>query len=174
MAEKMAAVRQFPPIQGSISTPPMDMKKCIILKINNTKNIQNYPVLETIDLTKGAEVASTSKKSAQNDAVINKVNTIIDENMACSICSELFVRAMTLNCTHTFCRHCIESWIKRRKECPVCRTIIVSMTRSLAIDSFIEQIIESLTPEQVQKRRQLIEERKRKELSNPNVTIVLE
>lgn len=155
-----------------VPRPPMDMKKCIIFKVGNNKNVKELPVLETIDLTGGADGSSASK--INGNSVIEKVNHAMDESLTCSICSELFVRAMTLNCTHTFCRYCIESWIKRRKDCPNCRTIIVSMTRSLAIDNFIDSIIVTLTPADAQKRKNLVEERKSKETSNANLCLVLE
>lgn len=147
----------------AIIAQPIDIQNCIIVEISDTNklNLNNQlPILETIDLTSDVESTSSSLKSCQDEAVIDKVNNIMDEQLTCSICSELFVRAMTLNCTHTFCRHCIDMWIKRRKECPNCRASIVSMTRSLVVDNFIEKMLESLTPEQMQKRKQLIEERK--------------
>jgi hypothetical protein len=121
-------------------------------------NIEKIPT-EIIDLTNGVDDTYLNLENCQNDAVLNKVNDIMDEQLTCSICSELFIRAMTLNCMHTFCRFCIDSWIKRRKECPNCRTSIVSMTRSLVLDNFIDKMLESLTPEQMQKRKQLIEDR---------------
>lgn len=86
----------------------------------------------------------------------------MDEQLTCSICSELFVRATTLNCTHTFCYHCIHMWNKKGRDCPVCRKSIISMNRSLVLDNFIESMIENLPTELKERRREIIEERKGK------------
>jgi len=51
----------------------------------------------------------------------------IEEEITCSICSELFTDPKTLPCLHTFCKQCIEQSIKSIKEiavvacCPLCR-----------------------------------------------------
>ncbi|OXU31651.1 hypothetical protein TSAR_014845 [Trichomalopsis sarcophagae] len=164
LAQQQEQIQQ----QQAMITQPIDIQHCIIVEIpsSNKFNLNNQlPIMETIDLTSDAESTSSSFKNCQDEAVIDKVNNIMDEQLTCSICSELFVRAMTLNCTHTFCRHCIDLWIERkppneRQNCPTCRTKIVSMTRSLVVDNFIEKMLESLTPEEMQKRKNLIQERR--------------
>lgn len=131
---------------------------CILVKVTNPKNVRSPPILETIDLT-GGEGSSSTPPTPQDNVIINQVNHIMDENLTCSICSELFYRAITLNCTHTFCRHCIETWMVKRKDCPNCRATITSKTQSLAIDNFIENMVK-LTPEQKKLREELEKERK--------------
>ncbi|XP_011495454.1 PREDICTED: E3 ubiquitin-protein ligase RNF8-B-like [Ceratosolen solmsi marchali] len=143
-----------------------DIKDCVAEDVKNINTVQKIAI-EVIDLTAGVDDTQLNLDNCKNDVVLNKVNDIMDEQLTCSICSELFITATTLNCTHTFCRYCIDSWIKRRKECPNCRTMIISMTRSLVVDNFIDKMLETLTPEQMQKRNQLIEQRTK--LSRVNV-----
>lgn len=133
-----------------------------VVEVDTARDVNELPILETIDLTDTVDMPSTSYKinKKKEEGVIDKVNHIMDENLTCSICSELFVKAMTLNCSHTFCWVCIDSWIKRQRICPNCRSPVISLTRSLVVDNFIEKMVESLTPEQIEKRRQLIEERR--------------
>ena len=83
----------------------------------------------------------------------------MDEQLTCSICSELFVKATTLNCMHTFCNYCIHLWNKKKKLCPICRTPISTMNRPLALDNFIESMIENLSIEFKGKRKEIIKER---------------
>ena len=143
------------------------MQNCIVVEIGDPKNLQAFPILETIDLTvePGPSTSSNNTYNVQaamyNSASIskNEVSHIMDENLTCSICSELFVQAMTTNCMHTYCKYSIESRIKRRRDCPNCRAAIVNMTRSIVVDNFIEKMVESLTPEQNEKRKQLVAER---------------
>lgn len=128
---------------------------CIFLEIVDTSS--KYHVLDTIDLTAATQV---SVDPSQSDSVLHKVDDIMDEQLTCSICSELFVQATTLSCMHTFCHHCINSWIKKRNECPVCRTPVSSMNRSLVLDNFIDSIIENLPTRFKERRKQTINERR--------------
>ncbi|XP_046739602.1 E3 ubiquitin-protein ligase RNF8-like isoform X2 [Diprion similis] len=123
-------------------------------------------ILDTIDLTNETPtkkaVAPSSTVSANED-VFNKVGDIMDEQLTCSICSELFVTAMTLNCTHTFCQYCINTWMKKKKECPVCRTAITAMNRSLVVDNFIDKMVENLSVDYKKRRTEIVEERREHE-----------
>lgn len=130
---------------------------CIFLEIVNDPSA--FPILDTIDLTVDSQLNIGNQ---QKESVLSKVNDIMDEQLTCSICSELFVKATTLNCMHTFCQHCIISWHKKKKECPVCRAKVASMNRSIVLDNFIESMLENLPTQSKDKRKELIEERRRK------------
>jgi E3 ubiquitin-protein ligase RNF8 len=49
---------------------------------------------------------------------------LAETQLQCAVCSELFVEAVSVNCGHTFCTHCIAEWRKKKNNCPVCRTDI--------------------------------------------------
>ncbi|CAG2100515.1 unnamed protein product [Medioppia subpectinata] len=40
----------------------------------------------------------------------NEWQQLFDSELSCSICQELFVSPVSLNCSHTFCHSCIEQW----------------------------------------------------------------
>ncbi|KAL7305942.1 hypothetical protein TKK_0001416 [Trichogramma kaykai] len=149
------------------------LQNCIVVETGDPKNIQALPVLETIDLTGDENPTKNLRNLTQETVLINTVSSIMDENLTCCICSELFVSAMTTNCMHTFCKYCIESWVRRRRDCPNCRAAIVTMTRSIFVDDFIEKMLDSLTPEQSQKRKELVEERRRLTVPVKNVKRVI-
>lgn len=69
-------------------------------------------------------------------------------------------QAVTLNCAHSFCSYCINEWMKRKVECPICRQEIKSKTRSLVLDNCINRMVEKLDVEMKQHRLNLIRERK--------------
>jgi len=134
---------------------------CIFFNLNDQYEVPEYEIIDTIDLTALSQnILETNIK----ENVLGKVSDIMDEQLTCSICSELFVKATTLNCTHTFCHHCITSWNKRRKDCPVCRKPVISMIRSLVLDNFIESMIDNLPTELKNKRKEIIQEREGKVL----------
>jgi E3 ubiquitin-protein ligase RNF8 len=72
-------------------------------------------------------------------------------------------QAMTLNCTHTFCKLCITEWkrkqTKRVPDCPVCRSPILSENRSIVLDNFIDKMVENLTDDLKEQRKELLIER---------------
>lgn len=113
-------------------------------------------IIDTIDLT---ELSQNILETNIKDNVLGKVSDIMDEQLTCSICSELFVKATTLSCAHTFCHHCIKSWNRRRRDCPVCRKPVLSMIRSLVLDNFIESMIDNLPTELKNRRKEIIQER---------------
>lgn len=48
----------------------------------------------------------------------------LDDDLKCPICSEIFIESTTLNCSHTYCKYCIERWRETNVDCPVCRSKI--------------------------------------------------
>ena len=85
------------------------------------------------------------------------------KHLSCSICFNIFNNAVISECGHTFCRTCIQHWIRslqsERKDCPQCRkqftrkrrnetandnnSIIISnvvFTRNLAINAMVEEL----------------------------------
>ncbi|KFP99094.1 E3 ubiquitin-protein ligase RNF8 [Leptosomus discolor] len=91
------------------------------------------------------------------------MNDVLENELQCTICSEHFIEAVTLNCAHSFCSYCIHEWTKRRAECPICRQEITSQTRSLVLDNCIDRMVEKLGVETKEHRLSLIRERKEKQ-----------
>ncbi|ERE86805.1 E3 ubiquitin-protein ligase [Cricetulus griseus] len=74
---------------------------------------------------------------------------------------ELFdLKAVTLNCAHSFCSFCISEWMKRKLECPICRKDIESKTHSLVLDNCINKMVDNLSSEVKEHRSVLLRERK--------------
>ncbi|KFV01961.1 E3 ubiquitin-protein ligase RNF8 [Pterocles gutturalis] len=91
------------------------------------------------------------------------MNEVLENELQCTICSEHFIEAVTLNCAHSFCSYCINEWTKRKVECPICRQEIKSKTRSLVLDNCIDRMVEKLDVEMKEHRLSLIRERKEKQ-----------
>ena len=70
------------------------------------------------------------------------------------------MKATTLNCSHSFCAGCIARWLKLSPECPICREIVTSCNYSLALDTFIGSMFETLPLRVQQKRTALFVERR--------------
>ncbi|XP_042749334.1 E3 ubiquitin-protein ligase RNF8 isoform X1 [Lagopus leucura] len=128
---------------------------------------------EEIIRAKNKELEETKvekeKVKAQKEEVLNQMNDVLENELQCTICSEHFIEAVTLNCAHSFCSYCIDEWTKRKVECPICRQEIKSKTRSLVLDNCIDRMVENLDVEMKEHRLTLIRERKEKRnvLVNP-------
>ncbi|OXB65406.1 hypothetical protein ASZ78_005033 [Callipepla squamata] len=119
---------------------------------------------EEIIRAKNKELEETKvekeKVRAQKEEVLNQMNDVLENELQCTICSEHFIEAVTLNCAHSFCSYCIDEWTKRKVECPICRQEIKSKTRSLVLDNCIDRMVENLDVEMKEHRLTLIRERK--------------
>lgn len=115
-------------------------------------------------LAKNKELEATKeekeKARAQREEVVTQVTEVLENELQCIICSELFIEAVILNCAHGFCQHCIQQWRKKKEECPICRQAIQSQTRCLALDNCIDRMVENLSLEMKTRRQELINERK--------------
>ncbi|XP_063667894.1 E3 ubiquitin-protein ligase RNF8 isoform X5 [Pan troglodytes] len=104
------------------------------------------------------------KVQAQKEEVLSHMNDVLENELQCIICSEYFIEAVTLNCAHSFCSYCINEWMKRKIECPICRKDIKSKTYSLVLDNCINKMVNNLSSEVKERRIVLIRERKAKRL----------
>ncbi|NXD26957.1 RNF8 ligase, partial [Spelaeornis formosus] len=127
------------------------------------RNKKNF---EEIIRAKNKELEETKEEKekvrAQKEEVLNQMNDVLENELQCTICSEHFIEAVTLNCAHSFCSYCINEWMKRGVECPICRQEITSKTRSLVLDNCINRMVEKLDVEMKEHRLSLIRERKEK------------
>ncbi|XP_024899471.1 E3 ubiquitin-protein ligase RNF8 isoform X4 [Pteropus alecto] len=124
---------------------------------------------EAIIQAKNKELEQTKeekeKVQAQKEEVLSHMNDVLENELQCIICSEYFIEAVTLNCAHSFCSFCINEWMKRKIECPICRKDIKSKTHSLVLDNCISKMVDNLSSEVKERRIVLIRERKAKRLS---------
>lgn len=113
------------------------------------------------------------KAKAQKEEVVTQMTEVLESELQCSICSELFIEAVTLNCAHSFCQHCIREWRKRKDKCPMCWQTITSQTRSLVLDNCIDRMVENLSADMRERRLGLINERKGQKASVPPTVVVI-
>jgi rubrerythrin len=76
-----------------------------------------------------------------NIKIINQNNKITDlterikslHTNNCIICMDTVKNPVMLDCTHLYCGSCIFKWVKDNKNCPYCRTPILSYDKLIAI-----------------------------------------
>ncbi|XP_029996165.1 E3 ubiquitin-protein ligase TRIM39-like [Sphaeramia orbicularis] len=81
-------------------------------------------------------------------AISSHSGSVLEEELSCPICCEIFKDPVVLKCSHSFCRVCLQQfWNKKkaRRECPVCRRkcSLTEPTVSLALknvaDTFLRE-----------------------------------
>ena len=108
------------------------------------------------ELSKQEEITRKAEEDGKK-AVLSQM----EDEFTCMICHELFVDSVTLSCAHSFCEMCLRSWMKKKKECPVCRGRIVGRAvKSVVLDSAICRMIENADNETKQNREQLVLQRR--------------
>ena len=65
--------------------------------------------------------------------------------LKCPICLEMMLNPVRTKCGHSYCRHCVETWlsehgVRGRTQCPSCQTTGVTK-RSLEVDIVLAQIV---------------------------------
>jgi hypothetical protein len=85
--------------------------------------------------------------------------------LKCTLCSELYLKPHSLKCSHTFCQHCINKHLKKKKvrsmslmfincqECPLCHAIVLRKPYyNRLVDNMVEKFEEYLQGEEKEKR----------------------
>lgn len=66
----------------------------------------------------------------------------LEDDLQCPVCCEFFTDPVVLDCSHSFCRHCLDKYWKDqpRKLCPVCRHLFSgrSPPANLALRNIVE------------------------------------
>jgi hypothetical protein len=72
----------------------------------------------------------------------------INEHLKCQICTKPFVDPVSTTCeskSHTFCRDCIERWIRTHHSCPTCsQKLDIEDLTPIRTDNFIDMLNEIL------------------------------
>ncbi|XP_025419049.1 uncharacterized protein LOC112689514 isoform X2 [Sipha flava] len=105
------------------------------------------------------KLKDASNDVGSSDSSKQLIYSQLESEFQCSICSELVYKAMTLNCNHTFCEICIETWMNRTKICPVCRAPILTVSNCLALDNYITKICDFIGGAVKDQRQLLLTER---------------
>lgn len=103
-----------------------------------------------------------NKAPEKSSLGLTKEDLITMENeLQCSICTELFIKAVTLNCSHTFCKYCINEWKKSRSICPICREEIRSECPTLVLDTYIDKVLDNIGNDAQEKRKAVVTQREK-------------
>lgn len=115
------------------------------------------------ELKKQLEAEREQKKQETAASLLNKSKssgllTELHSEISCSICQDWLVHAATVECSHTFCWSCIDTWLRQKHfECPVCRTHVKrEPIRTRAVDGIVEKTVQKMPEEQQDEFRERV------------------
>lgn len=59
------------------------------------------------------------------------IGDILEDELVCSICVEIYEKPLLTLCDHMFCSNCIKRWLKEKSSCPICKTNLAYLDDSL-------------------------------------------
>ncbi|MGH0154554.1 UNVERIFIED_CONTAM: hypothetical protein FKN15_027402 [Acipenser sinensis] len=71
--------------------------------------------------------------------------SLLEADLSCAVCCEIFKDPVTLHCNHSFCKACLDQWWKekRARECPVCwrRSSMEELPLNFALRNIVESFL---------------------------------
>nr|XP_033770981.1 bifunctional apoptosis regulator [Geotrypetes seraphini]XP_033770982.1 bifunctional apoptosis regulator [Geotrypetes seraphini]XP_033770983.1 bifunctional apoptosis regulator [Geotrypetes seraphini] len=94
----------------------------------------------------------TEKETSGDIPVAPISRQISASEFSCHCCYDILVNPTTLNCGHSFCRHCLALWWQSSKktECPECREKWEGFPK---VNILLRNSVETLFPDAIQKRK---------------------
>ncbi|XP_034548156.1 nuclear factor 7, ovary-like [Notolabrus celidotus] len=72
--------------------------------------------------------------------------SMLEEDLCCPVCQEVFRDPVFLSCSHSFCKDCLQTWWRQRptQECPVCkmRSSRTDPPRNLALKNLCDHFLQ--------------------------------
>lgn len=93
---------------------------------------------------------------------------ILETDLQCNICQDIFINPLVLNCAHSFCKFCVFRWLASHKACPTCRMPVSFQAENLVIRNIVNKLISKSSKSFQTARRAIVEQRLNDELTLPN------
>ncbi|XP_072032642.1 uncharacterized protein [Amphiura filiformis] len=135
-----------------------DADKTVQLKKLDAELSELKMLMNLISMSPKEHMKAMAKKKAKE-----RLSNLIEEDLQCLICAEILIQATVLNCSHTFCKHCITRWTKRKDLCPVCRTTITSKFSLENLDRYIDKVVDKFDDAFKERRKKALDDRTEQE-----------
>merc|ERR1711920_184048 len=101
--------------------------------------------------------AEAQRRREAGESALNVAE--LNSELSCSVCQDWLVHSATVECSHTFCWTCIDTWMCQKKfECPVCRAEVTrEPVRTRAVDIIVSKTVERLADDAKQEYKERVE-----------------
>ena len=148
-----------------------------LLALEETERTMKSALNELQQLVQEKDEALLKKEEDARKAEEMARKTVVEqmeEEFSCIICQELFVNACTLACSHSFCEHCLQSWLSKKNNCPICRHPLRGKPiRSIVLDNAISKMVEAMDDKAKEHRQAIVKERQLQRGNMPHTVIII-
>lgn len=97
----------------------------------------------------------------RKNQVLNKiVQDILETDLSCAVCHEIYINPLIINCSHSFCKFCLYKWLSSKKsDCPQCRVRVIAQAENLALRNIINKLVQNSSPQYQQSRSSIVNQR---------------
>lgn len=81
------------------------------------------------------------------ETLYKEVQEILENDLSCAICQDIYINPLILNCSHSFCKFCVYRWLSKRPGCPQCRMTVSFQAENLALRNIINRMIQKSSPQ---------------------------
>jgi len=150
-----------------------DEKKMKLRYLEKSNELTNMK-LELSDVSKPStssqtrnSIATPSNHNNMFENIIEDMQELLERQLQCAICNEVYINTVAVKCGHMFCEACMSTWMETKKSCPLCRTQVTATFSCKAIDSYVSKFIETFASKDYQNsRKALIDQVDRKSRSS--------
>ena len=114
---------------------------------------------ETIDILGD----STDGEDDSKPISPKEIQEMLDSDLNCAICRDLYINPLILNCSHSFCKFCVFQWLSKQSKCPTCRVTVTFQAENLALRNIINRMIAKSTTQYRLERVSSVDKRLRDE-----------
>ncbi|RLN89757.1 hypothetical protein BBJ28_00006659, partial [Nothophytophthora sp. Chile5] len=110
-----------------------------------------------VDALAASREAFRPAEGEQEDATkLEESAPAVLEVLACAICcGDLMLKPATLPCGHSFCKACVELWLRSCPNCPTCRhPVAAPLSNQVAVNRVLQDLVATLYPKQTQQLEQ--------------------
>lgn len=85
---------------------------------------------------------SANVEQPKSSQLQKNIQEILETDLSCAICQDIYINPLILNCSHSFCKFCIYRWLTKNTGCPQCRIEIAFQAESVTLRNVINRMIQ--------------------------------
>lgn len=106
---------------------------------------ESQPPEETSD--QDAEPLKSLSEDKLNEIIHKDAQEVLESELRCAICQDIYINPMILNCSHSFCKFCVHRWLSRKTVCPECRVVVSFKAENLALRNIVNKMVQKSSPQ---------------------------
>lgn len=140
---------------------------------NNSESIKNNQhrkcdsnqgdVVMTYETRSKEEMDRLKTEKLKIEHVQKNVLELLENDLCCAICREIYINPVILNCSHSFCKFCLNAWLAKHDQCPSCRIDTIFHAENLALRDIVSKMVVKMPAQYQEARVEAVKAREKQE-----------